>query len=57
MNVPSSDTITVEVDNVVTTGYTQSGSTITFTTAPSSLATIFIKGNPQDYLLLDRTGW
>ena len=55
VNVPSSDTITVEVDNIVTTAYTQSGSTITFTTAPSSLATIFIKGNPQDYLLLDRT--
>ena len=53
--VPSTDTITVLVDNVVTTAYTQSGSTITFTTAPKNLSTIFIKGNPQDYLLLDRT--
>ena len=33
------------------TAFSVSGSTITFTTAPSSLATIFIKGNPQDYLL------
>lgn len=55
VNVPNTDTITIYIDNVITTAYLQSNSTITFTTAPKSLSTIFIKGNAQDFLLLNGT--
>ena len=63
LNTSTDATITVYVDNALqqttdligNTIYTLSGATLTFTTAPSNNAKIFIVGGDNDQLLLDRT--